>query len=55
MRLRRIADSGNEWRDVECKQKFDYERGIVDIFRVDTGAYVRSRQMKDSERQAGLF
>lgn len=53
--LRRIVDSGTEWKDVECEQRFDYERGIVDIFRVDTGKYVRSRQMKDNERQSELF
>jgi hypothetical protein len=54
-RLRNVVDTGAEWKDVECEQRFDYARGIVDIFRIDTGAYVRSRQMKEGERQAQLF
>lgn len=55
IRLRNVVDTGAEWRDVECEQKFDYARGIVDLFRVDTGVYVRSRPMKDAERQSALF
>lgn len=54
-RLRTVVDTGAEWRDVECEQKFDYGRGMVDLYRVDTGAFVRSRVMKQEERQAELF
>lgn len=53
--LRNVVDTGAEWRDVECSQTFDYKRGMVDIIRVDTGAKVRSRVMKEGERQAQLF
>jgi hypothetical protein len=55
LNLRRIADTGIEWKAVECEQRFDYNRVVVDIFRIDTGEFVRSRAMKDHERQSDLF
>ncbi len=55
LNLRGIADTGIEWKGVECEQRFDYAREVVDIFRIDTGEYVRSRPMKDFERQNELF
>jgi hypothetical protein len=55
LNLRGIADTGIEWKGVECEQRFDFNRVVVDIFRIDTGEFVRSRAMKDHERQTELF
>ena len=50
-RLRLAITSEYDWRDVECREEFNYSKGLVDIFRVDTEEKVRTRTMTDKERQ----
>lgn len=54
-RLRFAISSGYEYRDVECIEEFNHQKGLVTIRRVDTDELVRTRQMKDSERQLPLW
>jgi len=46
---------GREYRPVECREEFNYERGIIEVMRVDTGEVVEQRRMTESERQGKLF
>jgi hypothetical protein len=46
--------SGYEMRNIDCEERFDYETGIVDTFRMDTCAFVRERKMTQEERQKEL-
>lgn len=58
---RRIGDlaeavrTGVEYRQIATRDEPDFERGVVEIIRVDTGAVVRKREMRADERQAELF
>lgn len=47
--------SRKETRPVECHEVKDYERGVVDLVRVDTGEVVETRGMDPGERQTRLF
>ena len=46
--------SCEERRLVEVELHFDYQRGIVETIRIDTGESVSIRPMDDEERQMGL-
>jgi hypothetical protein len=46
--------SREETRAVECFERFDYKRFVVDLHRDDTGELVETRQMSASERQTKL-
>lgn len=57
----RIADlseqvrTGVERRDVELAERPDYARGVVEVFRMDTGETIRTRSIEPAERQQALF
>ncbi len=40
-----------EMRDVEVSHRPDFENGVVDVVRMDTGEVVESRAMTDEDRQ----
>ena len=42
---------GYEWRSLECRREYDYEGGMVRVYRKDTGEIVEERGMTTSERQ----
>lgn len=54
-RLRAAVATGNETRLVTVDDVADYERGVVDTIRRDTGAVVRSRPLKEDERQTTML
>lgn len=43
-----------EWRDVECRDDYDYEAKLVRSFRLDTDEQIGSRQMTGDELQGVL-
>jgi hypothetical protein len=43
-----------EYRSVECEEKPDYERNMVEIVRKDTGQVVDQRKMIKEDRQGDL-
>jgi hypothetical protein len=43
-----------EHRDVEVKEAFDHDRGLVETVRLDTGEVVETRPMTARERQKPL-
>ena len=47
--------SGREYREVECRLEPDFQAGVMQIVRVDTGEFVRSRPLSPDERQPALF
>lgn len=53
--LRVVCNTGVEWRDVECFEKFNYETWTVTVVRSDTGETVEKRPMTKHERQNRLF
>jgi hypothetical protein len=46
--------SGQELRPVDCEEVPDYQRGMWDLLRLDTGEFVESRGMSDAERQRDI-
>ena len=53
--LKAEVRSGREYREVECRLEPDFKAGIMQIVRVDTGEFVRSRPLRTDERQPPLF
>lgn len=53
-RLAGIVHSKCEYRPVQCHEKRDYKRGVIEIVRRDTGEIVETRVMTDAERQREL-
>lgn len=47
--------SRTTFRSVECTERADHERDIVEVVRLDTGEVVFQRPMDPMERQAQLF
>ena len=47
--------TGEEEREVAVTETPDFKKGIVSIFRQDTGELVTTRLMTDTERQANLL
>ena len=45
---------GYELRDAECTIIFDYDGGLINTVRVDTGEIVKTRPMTDGEKSKGL-
>lgn len=54
-RLAGIVRAKAEPRPVETRVVRDYERGVVDTVRLDTGELVRTRAMTEQERQIRIF
>lgn len=53
-RLARIVRDKAEPRPVQCYEKRDYKRGVVEVWRTDTGELVDSRVMSEHERQKAI-
>lgn len=49
--MARVLRQGFEMRPIECREIYDYNVGIVQMVRLDTGEVVWDRQMNDDERQ----
>lgn len=47
----RIVRERAEWRDVDVRDVPDYERGVMESIRLDTGVRVRVRALTPEERQ----
>ena len=43
-----------EYRQVECREEFDYDHFTVSVMRLDTGETVRTRALTTAEKQAEL-
>lgn len=51
----RILQNGYEYRNVECMVTFNMpESGRKSYYRRDTGAFVRSAEMTDADRQTAM-
>ena len=53
--LYRMVNSGKEDREVDVIDRPNYERGLMETLRLDTGAVVQYRQLKESEKTKSLF
>jgi len=53
--LYQTVNSGREYRAVDVTEKPNYARGIMEIFRLDTGEVVQYRELKESEKTRSLF
>jgi len=53
-RLAVLVRRKEEYRQVEVDIWFDYQRGMVEEIRTDTGEQIKIRPMTDDERQQGL-
>lgn len=53
--VRNVIKSGFERRDVECVQRFNYDKLTVEDLRSDTKEVVATRAMTQKERQHNLF
>jgi hypothetical protein len=54
-RLAGIVRAKAEPRPVRCKTARDFERGVVETMRLDTGEIVDSRVMTEQERQVRMW
>lgn len=46
-----LISAGYEYRDIECQEIWEYELGMVTIWRNDTGEVVSTRAMTKGEQQ----
>jgi hypothetical protein len=53
-RMSTLVKSGEEIRPTECWEEPDYDQGVVEVFRRDTGSLVHVREMHDGDRQLGI-
>lgn len=53
-KLQDVVHTGVEDREVECEQRPDYTRKIMEIVRLDTDEVVESWQIKQAELQTAL-
>jgi hypothetical protein len=53
--LSTVVDTGIEHREVECVQRQDREKLIIEIIRCDTGEVIQTRPMTANERQLIMF
>ena len=53
--LYRIVNSGKENREVDVTERPNYDRGLMETFRLDTGEVVEYRELKESEKTKKLF
>ena len=54
MMLAGLVSSGEEYREIDCDDVFDYDTGRVTRHRLDTGEVVIERPMTDEERQRSI-
>lgn len=52
--LAREVRSGEEEREVDCEERPDHGRNIIEVMRMDTGEIVVHRPMDDGDRQREL-
>ncbi len=50
--LRHTVNTRVEWRDVECREVYDYENWTVKVVRSDNDEIVEKRPMTQKERQS---
>jgi hypothetical protein len=50
-RLASVLSAGYEYREVKCEETWDYDAGLVTVFRTDTGEAVTMRKMTAQEQQ----
>lgn len=50
-----VLREGEELRDVECNEVFDYDKGECRIYRNDSGHLVDTRPLTREERQTRMF
>ena len=53
--LARKIQNKHEFRDVECQEIYNYVDKSVTIVRLDTGEIVKTRNMREDEKQELLF
>jgi len=53
-KLSDIVRSKREFREIECYEEQDFDKGVVVIFRCDTNERVHARALKDEDRQANI-
>ena len=53
--LCQMVSSGKEYRQVDVIDRPNYERGLMETFRLDTGEIVKYRELKESEKTKSLF
>jgi len=46
-----VVRSRKEIREVECKEVPDFDKEVVELFRLDTGERVHARQLTEEDRQ----
>jgi len=51
----RMIQNGYEYRNVEVTEEVDQKGQVVNIFRTDTGEFVRSRPLKNGDVQEKMF
>lgn len=54
-KLSRFVESGEEPREVECEELWDYRQGKLVVTRLDTGVVVTERPLTPEERQGDLL
>lgn len=50
-----VLESGAERREVECRTRRDYARGVIETVRADSGVVLETRPMTTREKQRDLF
>jgi len=53
--LQREVRTGKTTRPVRCVEQADYEDGMMNVVRIDTGEAVRSRPLSEKERQVDFL
>ncbi len=54
-RLSKCVRSGKEQKTGECDVSYNYEKGVIEYFEIETQVLVSSRKMTPEERQLSLF
>lgn len=52
--LSAVVSAGAEYRSIDVEQVFDFETGMVTLYRTDTGEQIERRRMTEDERQMPL-
>ena len=50
----RLYKDGYEMRDIECEEIKDFDSGIIQYIRTDTGTIARTKKMSAEDRQRGV-
>jgi hypothetical protein len=55
IQLKEQRESGVKLRPVDCEERPDFEKGVMNFVRLDTGVVFDSRPLKPEERNGNLF